>query len=200
MRALGSAAISDEHVALLRGLLDGSASVPGLGVDTDLRWHLLLRLVALGHAGDPAIDAELARDRTSAGERHAATARALRPTPEAKAEAWRLAVEDESVPNAVQAAVLAGFAHPEQLPLLEPWVEPYFDAVARVWETRTAEIAQNVVIGLYPALLVSPSVVQRTDAYLASREVQPALARLLLEGRDGVARALRARERDAAAG
>ena len=199
-RALGSVASSPEQVALLRGLLDGSAVVPGLAVDTDLRWHLLMRLVALGVVGDEAIDAELERDRTSAGERHAATARALRPTPEAKAEAWRLAVEDESVPNAVHSAVVAGFAHPEQLHLLRDWVEPYFEVVGRVWENRTAEFAQNVAIGLYPSLLVSPEVVERTDAYLASREVQPALARLLLEGRDGVARALRARERDAAAG
>ncbi|CAA9323478.1 MAG: Membrane alanine aminopeptidase N [uncultured Frankineae bacterium] len=199
-RALGSVASSPEQVALLRGLLDGTTEVPGLAVDTDLRWHLLLRLVALGVDGDEAIEAELARDRTSAGERHAATARALRPTPEAKAEAWRLAVEDESLPNAVHSAVIAGFAHPEQLHLLEQWVEPYFEAVGRVWESRTAEFAQNVAIGLYPALLVSPRVVERTDAYLASHEVQPALARLLLEGRDGIVRALRARERDAAAG
>ena len=197
-RALGSVARSDEQVALLRGLLEGTAQVPGLSVDTDLRWHLLLRLVALGLAGDAEIDAELDRDRTSAGERHAATARALRPTREAKAQAWRLAVEDESIPNAVHSAVIAGFAHPEQLELLQEWVGPYFDAVGRVWETRTAEYAQNVAIGLYPALLVDPSVVERTDAHLASHDVQPALARLLLEGRDGVARALRARARDTA--
>jgi aminopeptidase N len=197
-RALGSVARSEEQVALLRGLLDGTAEVPGLSVDTDLRWHLLLRLVALGEAGDAEIDAELDRDRTSAGERHAATARALRPTRAAKSEAWRLAVEDESIPNAVHAAVLAGFAHPEQLELLEEWVEPYFEVVERVWESRTAEFAQNVAVGLYPALLVDPSVVERTDAFLASHDVQPALARLLLEGRDGVVRALRARERDAA--
>jgi aminopeptidase N len=199
-RALGSVATSQDQIALLRGLLDGSASVTGLTVDTDLRWHLLMRLVTLGVVGDEAIDAELERDRTSAGERHAATARALRPTREAKAEAWRLAVEDESVPNAVQAAVLAGFASPDQLELLEEWVEPYFEVVGRVWEQRTAEFAQNVAVGLYPSLLISPRTVERTDAYLAEQSPPPALARLLLESRDAVARALRARERDAAAG
>ena len=119
--------------------------------------------------------------------------------PEAKAEAWRLAVEDETVANAVQSAVIAGFWHPEQLELAEPYLETYFDSVARVWEERSGEIAQNIVVGLYPSLLVEPRVVERTDAYLASQEVHPALARLLLEGRDGVVRALRARERDAQA-
>ncbi len=154
----------------------------------------------LGQAGDAEIDAELASDATAAGERQAAAARAARPAGSAKDEAWRLAVEDDDVPNAVQAAVIGGFWSYDQLPLLERFVEPYFDALATVWETRTAEMAQNVVVGLYPSALVSPAVVERTDAYLASREVPPALRRLLLEGRDGVQRALRARECDASAG
>ncbi len=200
VRALASVATSDEHLNLFRGLLDGSAQVPGLVVDTDLRWHLLHRLVVLGRAGDAEIDAELATDPTSAGERLAAAARAARPDAAAKDEAWRLAVKDDSVPNAVQAAVIGSFWSYDQLPLLERFTEPYFDAIATVWETRTAEMAQNVVVGLYPSALVSPSVVERTDAYLASHEVPPALRRLLLEGRDGVLRALRARECDASAG
>ncbi|CAN5197180.1 aminopeptidase N [soil metagenome] len=200
VRALASVASADEHLELLRGLLDGSAQLPGLVIDTDLRWHLLHRLVVLGRAGDAEIDAELASDATSAGERQAAAARAARPDAAAKDEAWRLAVQDDSVPNAVQAAVIGGFWSYDQLPMLERFVEPYFDAVATVWETRTAEMAQNVVVGLYPSALVSPAVVERTDAYLTSREVPPALRRLLLEGRDGVLRALRARECDASAG
>jgi aminopeptidase N len=199
VRALGAVASSEEHVALLRGLLDGSVSVPGLTVDTDLRWHLLHRLVVVGRAGDAEIDAELACDSTSAGERQAAAARAARPTDAAKDEAWRLAVEDDDVPNAVQAAILGGFWSVDQLPLLERFVEPYFDALLPVWENRPGEMAQNVVVGLYPTLLVSPGVVERTDAYLAENDVPPALTRLLLEGRDGVARALRARECDRAA-
>jgi len=199
VRALGAVASCDEHVALLRGLLGGSTPLTGLEVDTDLRWHLLLRLIVLGHAGDAEIDAELKRDATSAGERQAALVRAARPTDAAKDEAWRLAVTDDSVPNAVQAAVIGGFWSADQLPLLERFVEPYFEALETVWETRTAEMAQNIVIGLYPALLVSPAVVERTDAYLAS-DVAPALRRLLLEARDGVVRSLRARQRDTAAG
>jgi aminopeptidase N len=200
VRALASVATADEHLALLRGLLQGTEQVPGLDVDTDLRWHLLQRLVVLGRAGDEEIDAELARDATAAGERHAAAARAARPTEAAKDEAWRRAVEDETTPNAMQSAVIGGFWSADQLPLLQRFVDPYFEVLERVWETRTAEMAQNIVVGLYPALLVAPSVVEKTDTYLASREVPAALRRLLLEGRDGVVRSLRARERDTAAG
>ncbi|MDP3714540.1 MAG: aminopeptidase N [Mycobacteriales bacterium] len=197
-RALGSLARTPSQVALLRDLLSGAASVDGLAVDAELRWHLLVRLVVLGEAGLSEIEAEVERDPTAAGQRHAAAARAARPTPEAKAEAWQLAVEDPSVPNAVQAALIGGFNQVEDLSLLEPWVDRYFAALSEVWATRTAEMAQSIVNGLYPTLLVSPSVVERTDAYLQAEDPQPALRRLLLEGRDGVVRALRARARDRA--
>ncbi|MCA1710736.1 MAG: aminopeptidase N [Actinobacteria bacterium] len=199
-RALGTLSSTGDQVALLRGLLDGTSSVPGLSVDAELRWHLLHRLVVLGEAGDDAIEAELQRDPTAAGQRHAAASRAARPTAEAKAEAWRLAVEDDELPNAVQSAVISGFWNLEQRSLLEEYADRYFEVIGDVWRTRSPEMAQNVVVGLYPTLLVSPHVVERTDTYLQTEDVSPALRRHLLESRDGVVRALRARERDAAAG
>ena len=195
-RALGTLSATPEHLALLSGLLDGSATVPGLTIDTELRWHLLHRLVVLGQSGDEAIEAELQRDPTAAGQRRAAASRAARPTPEAKAEAWRLAVEDDSLPNALQAAVISGFWNAEQADLLTDYVERYFAVIGDVWANRSAEMAQQVVIGLYPTLLVSPRVVEQTDIYLQNPEVPRPLRRLLLESRDGVVRALRARERD----
>ncbi|MDT7549203.1 MAG: aminopeptidase [Actinomycetota bacterium] len=199
-RAFAASTRSEDHVRDLRGLLDGKFSINGLDVDTELRWHFLHRLVVLGEAGDDAIESELQRDPTAAGQRHAAAAKAARPTAEAKAEAWRLAVEDESLPNAVQGAVISGFWNAEQASLLEDYVEKYFAVIGDVWRDRTAEMAQQVVIGLYPTLLVSPRVVERTDVYLQDPDVPPSLRRLLLESRDGTVRALRARARDAAAG
>ena len=53
---LGWTAITPEQLDLLAALLDDSASVPGLVVDTELRWTLLLRLVSTGRAGDTEID------------------------------------------------------------------------------------------------------------------------------------------------
>ena len=199
-RSLGSLASTDEQLDLLAGLLAGTASLDGLSVDTELRWHFLHRLVTVGRAGTAEIDAEVAADPTAAGQRYAASCSAARPTAEAKAQAWASVVDRDDLPNAVQAAVIGGFQNAEQVALLEPYVEPYFASLAALWATRTTEMAQNAVIGLYPTLLVSPAVVERTDTYLAANEVPPALARLLLEGRDGMVRALRARARDAAEG
>jgi aminopeptidase N len=199
-RTLGTVATSEEHTRLLRDLLSDGGAVPGLMIDAELRWHLVRRLAALGLLGEDDIAAEERRDPTAAGQRHAAAARAARPTREAKAEAWRLVVEETGTPNALLGALIGGFAQPEQQDLLREWVEPYFACLSEVFRTRTPEIAQSIGSGLYPGLVVDPSTIERTDAYLAAEDPSPAVRRLLLEGRDGVARVLRVRARDAAAG
>ena len=196
-RTLAAATRTPEHVALVRGLLAGTETVPGLAVDTDLRWTLLAALVAVGAAGPDEIEAELSRDPTAAGQRRAATARALRPTAEAKAEAWRLATEDDELPNAMNEAVIAGFFHPAQAELTAPYVQPYFAVIPDVWERRTSEPAQNVVVGLFPGL-ASTEVIDRAEAFLADPANPPALRRLVAEGRDDALRALRGQARDAA--
>ncbi|MFJ5674919.1 aminopeptidase N [Streptomyces sp. NPDC093097] len=199
-RAFAASARTGAQLDLLQGLLDGTEEIPGLAVDTELRWALLERLAATGRAEEPAIAAELERDRTSAGERHAATARAARPTAEAKAEAWASVVASDKLPNAVQEAVIAGFVQPDQRELLEPYTARYFEAVKDVWDNRSHEMAQQIVVGHYPALQVSQETLDATDAWLAAADPSPALRRLVTESRAGVERALTARAADAAAG
>jgi aminopeptidase N len=201
VRALASVATSAEDLALLAGLLDGSVRLDGLSVDTDLRWSLLARLVSRGAPkgsgtyGAAEIDAELARDATDAGERHAATCRAAIPTVEAKREAWRLLTGGELTIAALR-AVLAGFADPDQPKLVEPYREEYFAVVGDVWRGWSSAMAQDFVAGVYTVCAVSPETVEATGAYLASAQPPAALRRLLGEGRDDVLRALRCRARD----
>ncbi|WP_399090954.1 aminopeptidase N [Streptomyces sp. BBFR2] len=199
-RAFTAAARSGAHLDLVQALLDGTETVEGLEIDTDLRWTLLGRLAATGRAGEEAIAAELERDRTSAGEQHAASARAARPTAEAKAAAWAAVVEADTLPNAVQEAVIGGFQQHDQEELLEPYAAKYFDAVKTVWEARSHEMASQIAVGLFPALRISPETLEATDAWLASAEPSAALRRLVVESRSGIERALKARAADAAAG
>jgi len=189
-------ALTAPQLDAVAGLLAGTRELPGLAVDTEMRWTLLGALVAKGRAGEDEIAAELALDQTASGRVHAAAARAAMPTPEAKRAAWQQVVEDGSLPNIVQAAVIGGFGRATDPALLQPYLEPYFDVLLPIWNERTSEMASQVAVGLYPTLLASPELVERTDRWLAEAGAPPALARLLLENRDGVTRALRAQARD----
>ncbi len=192
-------AISHAHLALLAGLLHGSATIDGLTVDTDLRWMLLHRLVSRGVAGENEISAELERDATSAGERHAATCRAAIPEPAAKLAAWEQIVTGGSMTNALFRATLTGFADEDQADLLEPFASRYFDVAGGIWENWSSDMAQNFVTGAYP-LAVSQQAIAMTDEFIARQRPPAALRRLLIESRDGVERALRAQECDKRAG
>ncbi|MBD3003399.1 aminopeptidase N [Streptomyces sp. 5-10] len=198
-RAFTATARTDAQLDLVSGLLEGTETIEGLVIDTELRWALLERLAATGRADEAAIAAELERDKTSAGERHAATARAARPTPQAKAEAWASVVENDKLPNAVQEAVIGGFVQTDQRELLAPYAEKYFAVAKDIWNSRSHEMAQQIVVGLYPALQVSQETLDATDAWLASAEPTAALRRLVTESRAGIERALRAQAADAAA-
>ncbi|WP_344671670.1 ERAP1-like C-terminal domain-containing protein, partial [Catenulispora yoronensis] len=139
-------------------------------------------------------------DDTADGRRHRAAARAARPLAEAKAEAWQLVVRTPDQPNDLIGAVLGEFYHGDQGKLAEPYVEPYFDALAAIWSGRSIQNAERIVTGGFPWPLTSADLLARTDAWLASDAAKaPALRRLVLEERDDAARALRARECDAGA-
>jgi aminopeptidase N len=198
VRAFAGSASTDAQFDLVRGMLDGSSPVDGLTIDTDLRWHLLHQLVAAGKADDAEIDRELDRDDTATGRRQAAATLAARPRAEAKTEAWASVMDDDDLPNAIQTAIIGGFARDGQQELLRPYVDRYFDRLVDIWSKRTNETAQSIVIGLFPTLLAEQSTVDAADAWLeANRTAPPALRRLVVEARDGVARALHAQAFDA---
>ena len=96
--------------------------------------------------------------------------------------------------------MIGGFANIEHLDLLRPYVDAYFASLTRVWEERTNETAQTIVIGLFPTLLAEQATIDRADAWLVEhRDAAPALRRLVGESRDGVARAQRAQQMSARA-
>jgi aminopeptidase N len=166
-------------------------------VDTELRWHIVKSLAAAGAAGEDVIAVEAKRDPSDRGTRHAAAARSARPDRDAKEEAWRIVVEDTSLPLAMTAEIMGGFQQFGQEDLLEPFAERYFDVLERVWRSRDLPEALAFGERMYPRLIVSPETAQRTEAYLSRTGVPAPIRRLLLEGMDGVSRALRTRAVDA---
>lgn len=202
VNALTGSVLSAGHTVVLQALLDSdpaSLDLPGLTVDTDLRWRIVNALAASGALEPDAsvfIDTELERDQTAAGKRQAAQARAARPVAEVKEAAWKQVIEDDSLPNITARSVIAGIVQPGQAELLAPFSGRYFDVIEDVWARRSSEVAQTVVIGLYPSWDISPEALGLADAFLA-KEIPSALRRLVSEGRAGIVRSLRAREFDA---
>ncbi|WP_313558171.1 aminopeptidase N, partial [Miniimonas arenae] len=190
---------TSEQLARLADLRDGTTTLAGLTLDVDLRWELLIALAAGGAVGESELDAELAADNTATGAEAVAAARAALPTAEAKELVWQQVVDTDALPNAQQLAAIGGFGRSHDPALLVPFVERYFAALETVWADKTGEMAQNVVVGLYPAALADldapygVDVLALTDAFLASLgERTPALRRLVVEAADGVRRQLRA--------
>jgi aminopeptidase N len=196
VRSFTAVATSPGDLEFLGGLLDGTVSLDGLAVDTDLRWALLRRLVSRGVRGEEAIDAELSRDATDAGERQAAACRAAIPTLTAKRETWET-LTDGKLTIAMFRATIAGFADPDQPALVQLYRPEYFAALGEVWRDWSSAMAQDFVEYGYSIGAVDSSTIEATDAYLNRAPEPPtALRRLLIEGRDEVARALRNQARD----
>jgi aminopeptidase N len=170
-------------------------------VDTDLRWRIVTALAAAGEVDSdglqtPFIDAEVQRDPTATGKRNAAQASAARPQAAVKESAWQQVVEDDTLANITARSIIAGFVRPGQHELLKLFSAKYFGAIAGVWERRSSEVAQTVVVGLYPSWDISQAGLDAADEFLADSDVPPPLRRLVVEGRAGVERALRARAFD----
>jgi aminopeptidase N len=197
-RHLATAARSPEILDELEGLLDGSVTFEGLEVDQDLRWVLVTGLARAGRIGEEAIAAELERDNTISGREHAAAARAARPVPEAKAEAWRT-VLDPDTPNETSRSIVLSFMRPDQEGVLEPYVGAYLDAADKMWDILGPHKASVAVEYLFPKPLGSPELVSRVDEWLATTEAGPGAKRYVTEGRADVVRALKAQERDSQA-
>jgi aminopeptidase N len=196
VRALATIATDDGDLDYLAGLLAGTTVVDGLRIEGDLRWRVVIGLAASGRLDEAAIDAELRNDQTVAGSQFAAAARAAIPTPAAKAAAWQSLIDSDGL-GMSQVYTVIGFAWNGQLELQAPYVEPYF-ASAQGLLDRSDRIGRAVVELLYPQDDVSAEALARADRFLEREDLSPTLRRLIAEGRDSVARSIRARAKDAA--
>ena len=183
-----AAATSD--ATYVRGLLDGS--LDGLTVDTDLRWTLVTALARLGAADDAAIAAELDADRTISGQERAAAARAIRPSAEAKAEAWQAVTARDDVPNETRRSIAIAFQVAGQAELLEPYVDRYLEMAETVMDDKGVWLGQVALIQLFPLANPSADTLAKVDAWLERTQSNAATRRFVAEGRDDLARALRA--------
>jgi aminopeptidase N len=176
----------------LRDLLEGS--LVGLDVDTDLRWVLVTALARVGAVNDAEIAAELERDDTISGQQYAAGARAIRPTAEAKSEAWQRAAVDPSTPNETRRSIASAFQVAGQAEVLAPYVEEYLAMAETIVTELGVWIGQVALINLFPLANPSSETLAEVDAWLAAGKGDPTARRYVSEGRDDLARALTAQQ------
>ena len=198
IRTFLSVASTGQQLERVRGLLEGSFEIEGVAVDTELRWHIIQSLAASGAPdAEVLISAERERDPSDLGARHAAAALAARPEKAAKAEAWARVIEDKTLNLAVVDAIMRGLQQPGQEDLLQPYASKYLDVLDSVWEERGLDFSLDFGEAMFPRWIVGEDTVELVDRALDRGDLPGPLRRLLLEGRDRLLRALRARRVDA---
>ncbi|MDO5501193.1 MAG: ERAP1-like C-terminal domain-containing protein, partial [Propionibacteriaceae bacterium] len=200
-KALIGNARSPESIELLRGWLNDEEVPAGLAIDTGMRWAIVQALAKLGAIGDDDIAAELERDNTSAGAEQAAGAGAALPDEDSKAEAWALATGDAEVPNETHRAICMGFWRYGQDEVLAPYPAAYLDLLGRIsrregrWAHSGYATIGTALRWLFPAPLVTESLVATVQAWLDDNEPSEQVRRSVTERLDEARRALRAQER-----
>ena len=177
--------------------------LPGLVVDTDLRWRIVTALAAARrdrrrrHARRRSSTPRPQRDPTAAGKRNARGARRPRARRRrSRRQAWQQVVEDDTCRTSPRARSSAASCSRVRPSCSQPFTStgtstPSPGCGSGVQRGRADRRHRPVpVVGHQPGRSLDAA-----DEFLAG-ELPPALRRLVLEGRAGVERALRARAFD----
>jgi len=195
-RVFAGLAITSEQIEFVRSILAGE--LEGLVIDRDLHWYLTISLAERGEITRTEIDAVLTNDPTLTGELSHAQAIAALPDPIIKAETWKSLINDE-LSTSKRAALQSGFMRARQSEILAVYVDPYFEALLQMWSNSSFDVASSNVESLYPRFVISQETLDKTDTWLngTGAGAPEVLRRLVSEGRDSLARALRIQKRDA---
>ena len=195
-RVFAGLAITSEQIEFVRSILAGE--LEGLVIDRDLHWYLTISLAERGEVTRTEIDAVLTNDPTLTGELSHAQAIAALPDPIIKAETWKSLINDE-LSTSKRAALQSGFMRARQSEILAVYVDPYFETLLQMWSNSSFDVASSNVESLYPHFVISQETLDKTDTWLngTGAGAPEVLRRLVSEGRDSLARALRIQKRDA---
>jgi aminopeptidase N len=161
----------------------------GPALDPELRWSALLRLTALGAAGEPEIAAELERDPSATGWQAAARCRAALADPTAKERAWQALFSEGALSNRLLTATAEGFWQPARPEPTARFVERYFAEVPAA-AGRGPIVAGALGRALFPAHSATPETVRAAEKCLARDDLTPTLRRALTDQLDDLRRAV----------
>ena len=182
-RALARLTPTEETVSYFKELLERSDN-------QEVRWLALTSLIAAGALPLSAADEE--QDNTSEGTISRLRAKAVVD----KRWAWDKLVEDD-LTNLEARYLMDGLTFTYNG--LEGLTDEYFREAPALWERLTNEMAQRTLEGMYPRWDVTAEAVDKANELLLSDDAPSGLKRVIAEGQDRTARAVRNREVDAAA-
>jgi aminopeptidase N len=200
----------DEQLALARGFANGATAadapkvkeildgkLAGLAIDTEMRWALVKSLTERGLFGAAEVEAELQRDNTADGNRHAAEARAMIATATSKADTWK-ALTTTELSNHIQRHMLIGINRPIQQDLYAPYVDQYFALVRKIWDENSYEIGKQFADLAFPRFAPTDANFAKAEKWIADNaDASDGVMRCVKEGRDAMKRALNAQKADA---
>ncbi len=191
-----SIAFTPNQVTLVKSLLN--QGLKGLELDRDLRWFFAIKLAENGAISKEEIDTILESDATFQGELNHLEAVASLPDPKAKASTWASLLNDP-LSNWQRAYLALGFMRARQVEIMKDYVDPYFASLISMWESNSFEQASKKVVTLFPRYVITQTTLDKTDNWLngLGKESPVVLRRLVLEGRDTLARELRIQQLDA---
>ena len=179
-RALARLTPTEETIAYFKELLQHSDN-------QEVRWLAITNLIAAGAL--PLEAAEQEQDNTSEGAISRLRARAVVD----KRWAWNKLVEDD-LTNLEARYLMDGLTFTYDG--LEGLTDEYFRAAPALWERLTNEMAQRTLEGMYPRWDVTAAAADKANALL-NGDAPAGLKRVIAEGQDRIARAVRNREVDA---
>jgi aminopeptidase N len=194
LRVVISTSISDSDIEELRAWLESGQVVPGLAVDADLRWRILLRLAALGRVSAPEIEATAAADTSGLAENGKPRCLAALPDTAQKDAAWERMFDEPDASVYVVEASGEGFWQVEQQDLLAPYAARYFDAALATTQRRGQMLAQSFGLRGFPFHDVNVEILARGTLATEADGVPESLRRVWADQLDDMARALKVRQ------
>ena len=194
-RAFANFAFTPAHYDRIKAILDGS--INGLVIDAEIRWYIFICGVKRGLFGPADIQAESKKDETAHGKQYTARANASMPSKDAKLKAFN-SITTDNLSNTIHSYTCLGFNENIHHDVLADFVDPYFDSMLKVWETKGYEIAETTATLLFPTWVITPETLAKSEHWLnvTGKDAAHSLRRAITEGRDAMARALKARSAD----
>jgi aminopeptidase N len=162
--------------------------LPGLVVDSGLRWRALKRLTSLGETDLDELDKALADDNDAKTQLSHAWCRARLPEADAKAWAWQRFTGEVPASNYEIEAIGSGMWQTGRDDLLAPYAARYFEELPGTTQVRQGWVLGDAARFFFPISIMTDDTLHRRDELLTDDSLNPTLRRVLLDAGDDLRR------------